>query len=393
MLKFLSKAKRCTCQIFINDNNENLYGSGFFCKIPYTKNNNILLNVLLTCEHVLKKDVVFSSKNIKIKLDDKIKNISLSKERKKWSNEKMDYSCIEILDDDEIDDYYQLDDMIFQKDYSNNLYLDEKHIIIFGIMKTKRRGHSPGIIKYIQDHLFAHNCNTDPGCSGGAIVNKNNNCIIGLHRGEIIKKKKIINCGIFIKNIIDNIKLDAKPKIMIKLNIKDLYTLIFIGNCGIGTKTSLINAYLEGKGCGQKLFFSTLGFDPSLKVIQYLQKNLKLQLIDTCGQEYSIYWSNYTNIDCIILGYDITNNNSFKNIESIWIPRTKNKSKKFYLVGNKIDLEEEREVSKEEAIELANKYGFPFCEVSARYYINVKELFEDILNYIIFNESKFLYNN
>ena len=139
MLKFLSKAKRCTCQIFINDNNENLYGSGFFCKIPYTKNNNILLNVLLTCEHVLKKDVVFSSKNIKIKLDDKIKNISLSKERKKWSNEKMDYSCIEILDDDEIDDYYQLDDMIFQKDYSNNLYLDEKHIIIFGIMKTKRR--------------------------------------------------------------------------------------------------------------------------------------------------------------------------------------------------------------------------------------------------------------
>ncbi len=100
MLKFLSKAKRCTCQIFINDNNENLYGSGFFCKIPYTKNNNILLNVLLTCEHVLKKDVVFSSKNIKIKLDDKIKNISLSKERKKWSNEKMDYSCIEILDDD-----------------------------------------------------------------------------------------------------------------------------------------------------------------------------------------------------------------------------------------------------------------------------------------------------
>ena len=227
-------------------------------------------------------------------------------------------------------------------------------------------------------------------------MNKNNNCIIGLHRGEIIKKKNIINCGIFIKNIIDNIKLDAKPKIMIKLNIKDLYTLIFIGNCGIGTKTSLINAYLEGKGCGQKCFLATLRSDPTFKKIQYLQKNLELRLIDTCGQErYSRYLFFHHNVDCIILGYDITDYDSFKNIESFWIPIAKNnnKCKKFYLVGNKIDLEEERKVSKEEAIKLANKYGFPFCEVSAKYYINVKELFEDILNYIIFNESKFLYNN
>ncbi len=263
-------------------------------------------------------------------------------------------------------------------------------------MKTKRRGHSPGIIKYIQDHLFAHNCNTDPGCSGGAIVNKNNNCIIGLHKGEIIKKKKIINCGIFIKNIIDNIKLDAKPKVMKKSNIKDCYKLLFMGNAGIGTKTSLINAYFENKGCDKRVFPSTVSHDCYFKKIQYLQKNLELQLTDSSGQEYFYGgWFFGTNIDCIILGYDITDYNSFKNIESFWIPRAKNNNecKKFYLVGNKIDLEEERKVSKKEAIELANKYGFPFCEVSAKCYINVKELFEDILNYIIFNESKFLYNN
>lgn len=167
-------------------------GLGFFVGYPIQKDNN-LLNVLLTCKHVLKKDIVYSKKDIKIKVNDAIKNISLSKKRKKWSSEDLDYSCIEILDDDGIDDYYQLDDIILKKDYSNDLYLNnmKSSIIIFAIMKNKRRGHSIGLIKNKKDHLFAHNCNTYPGCSGGAIVNKNNNCIKGLHRGEIKNLKKL----------------------------------------------------------------------------------------------------------------------------------------------------------------------------------------------------------
>ena len=115
MLEYINKAKYSTCQIFMDDKNDNLYGSGFFCRIPYTENDNNLLNVLLTCEHVLKKDIVYSKKDIKIKVNDAIKKISLSKKRKKWSSEELDYSCIEILDDDGIDDYYQLDDIILKK--------------------------------------------------------------------------------------------------------------------------------------------------------------------------------------------------------------------------------------------------------------------------------------
>ena len=387
MLEYISKAKYSTCQILMDENNHNLYGSGFFCKIPYTENNNNLLNVLLTCEHVLNKDVVLSNKDITIKVNDKIKKISLSKKRKKWSSKEMDYSCIEILDDDGIDDYYQLDDIVLKKDYSNDLYLDDrkKHIMIFAIMKNKRRGHSSGLIKNKKDHLFAHNCNTDPGCSGGAIVNKNNNCIIGLHRGEIEvgKINKVINCGIFIKNIIDNMKQQVITK--------DSYTISFIGNCNTGAKTSLIKAYNSKKGY-DGILVPTLGSIPYIKKIQSLNGEFKLILVDNCGQErQASLITQKKNIDCIILGYDITKYDSFKNIEDFWIPKVKDCCNKFYMVGNKIDLEKEREVSKEEAIKLANKYNCPFCEVSAKNYINVNELFEDILNYIISDESKYLY--
>ena len=128
------------------------------------------------------------------------------KDRKIWSNEEIDYSVIEILEKDEINDFYQLDDIILKNNYKNELYIEDgrRHLIIFGIMKNQKRGHSIGLIKKVKDSFFVHNCNTDKGCSGAAIVNKNNGCIIGIHRGEIDNalNKKGINLGIFIYNVI-----------------------------------------------------------------------------------------------------------------------------------------------------------------------------------------------
>ena len=116
----------------------------FFCKIPYTKNKNLFLNVLITCEHVLTEDIVFSNKNIKLKVNDKEKIIPLEKERKRWSNKEMDYSCIEILKEDNILKYYQLDDDVLNNEVNNDIYLN-KNIIIFAIM-NKKRGHCDGLI-------------------------------------------------------------------------------------------------------------------------------------------------------------------------------------------------------------------------------------------------------
>lgn len=198
--EYINKAKYSTCYISIEK--EHKHGSGFFCKIPFTENENILLNVLITCWHVLGEDIVFSDENIILIVNNCEKTISLKKERKRWTNKEMDYSCIEILEEDGIEDYYRLDD-IFNSHNANKNYIN-KNIIIFCIMNNKR-GHCDGLIKKVDKFMFVHTCNTYEGSSGGAIVNKNNNLVIGLHKGELKYPKKIINVGIFIKNIIEDI--------------------------------------------------------------------------------------------------------------------------------------------------------------------------------------------
>ena len=211
---YLSKAIKAICEINLSDG----FGSGFFCKIPYSENNNLLLPVLITNNHVLPRDLINSKNEIKIIINGETKTIFL-KQRKIWTDEKMDYTCIEIKEkEDNINSFYYLDDNVLEKNCFNEFYLN-KNVIIFGINKEdKQVGFSNGLIKKYKDCFFAYNCNTYPGCSGGCIVNQANNCVIGIHRGEIeTTNKSIINQGIFISNVINNIK-ESKENLFIKVN-------------------------------------------------------------------------------------------------------------------------------------------------------------------------------
>ena len=213
MQDYLSKALNAVCEICLS----NGFGSGFFCKIPYTQNNNLLLPVLLTNNHVLSKDAI--ENDIKIKINNKTKTLSL-KGRKKWTDEKMDFTCIEIKEEeDDIHTFFNLDDKILDKKYSNNCYLNQ-NVLLFGINKNdKQIGFSNGFIIDNQDSFFAHTCNSFPGCSGGCIVNQFNNNVIGIHRGEIeIGNKKAVKEGIYINNVINKIK-QSKENISQKVKI------------------------------------------------------------------------------------------------------------------------------------------------------------------------------
>ena len=203
LLDYLPKAKKAVCEIELS----NGFGSGFFCKIPFTENNNFLLPVLITCNHVLPRDLLKSKDYIKIIIDGKSRIISL-KERKYWTHEKMDFTCIEIKEKyDDIHTFFNLDDNALCRTISNDDYLNKK-VIVFGINQYgKEVGFSNGTIVKNENCFFAYTCNTYPGCSGGCIVNQYNNCIIGIHRGEIENKKKnILNQGIYLRNIIEIIK-------------------------------------------------------------------------------------------------------------------------------------------------------------------------------------------
>ena len=126
-------------------------------------------------------------------------------------------------------------------------------------------------------------------------------------------------------------------------------------------------------------------------------KSCKLQIWDTAGQERfsNIIASYYKGAHGIILVYDITDLDSFENLNSWLIEIEKNASKNALkiLVGNKCDLESERKISYEQGKEFAKQYGMQFLETSAKNSINVDEAFITITKQIIKTNSKKSVNN
>lgn len=106
---------------------------------------------------------------------------------------------------------------------------------------------------------------------------------------------------------------------------------------------------------------------------------------DTSGQERfkSLASSFYRMADAIIVVYEVTSRSSFEKVSN-WVSSAnemKNKARNvnLILVGNKIDLERERRVSKEEGEKFATSLDVPFFEVSAKDNKNIDELFEFLI--------------
>ena len=107
---------------------------------------------------------------------------------------------------------------------------------------------------------------------------------------------------------------------------------------------------------------------------------IKLQIWDTCGQEvYSQIYSTYCqNSDLVMIVYAINDRVSFDKIDH-YLNNAKSNSGKnchYFLIGNKKDLEYERQVSKEEGEKFAKEKNFDFfIEISAKTGENLKAIF------------------
>ena len=106
--------------------------------------------------------------------------------------------------------------------------------------------------------------------------------------------------------------------------------------------------------------------------------------MDTAGQERfkSINTSYYRKADCCLLVYDITDRHSFEELEDYFIAKIKEKCKgniQIILLGNKTDLENEREVSADEGANLSLKNGYIFMETSCFKNTNVSDAFETLI--------------
>lgn len=99
-------------------------------------------------------------------------------------------------------------------------------------------------------------------------------------------------------------------------------------------------------------------------------KRLKLNIWDTTGEEKyrSLSTLFFRSAHGVLIFYDVTSRESFEKI-GMWMKEVKEKSPEgvdVVLVGNKIDLESERQVSTEEGSECAELLGVPFFEISAK---------------------------
>merc|ERR1711931_73835 len=166
-------------------------------------------------------------------------------------------------------------------------------------------------------------------------------------------------------------------------NFDYMFKLLIIGNSSVG-KTSFLFRYADDSFTSA--FVSTVGIDFKVKTVIRNDKRVKLQIWDTAGQERyrTITTAYYRGAMGFILMYDVTNEESFNSVQD-WCTQIKTYSwdnAQVVLVGNKCDMEEERVVSTERGKQLADQLGLEFFETSAKENINVKAVFERLVDII-----------
>eukprot|EP00055_Hartaetosiga_balthica_P000024 m.135471 g.135471 ORF g.135471 m.135471 type:complete len:210 (+) comp10032_c0_seq1:278-907(+) len=155
-----------------------------------------------------------------------------------------------------------------------------------------------------------------------------------------------------------------------------LFKFLVIGNANTG-KSCLLHQFIENKF--KQDSSHTIGVEFGSKVITCGGKSVKLQIWDTAGQERfrSVTRSYYRGAAGALLVYDIASRESFTALTN-WLTDARTLASQdivIVLVGNKKDLEADREVTFLEASRFAQENELMFLETSARTGENVEEVF------------------
>jgi small GTP-binding protein len=181
-----------------------------------------------------------------------------------------------------------------------------------------------------------------------------------------------------------------------KINYDYLFKIALIGDSSTG-KTSILLRFTENDFRDDTS--STIGVDFKIMSISLgNEKFAKMQIWDTCGSERfkALTMSFIKSCPVFLLVFDITKYKSFSNLEN-WIKVINDNvsSKMMCLIGNKSDLSEFRQVSKEEALIFAQKYGLKYIETSAKTNHRIEDAFVNVCESLLdeLNMKKNSYNN
>ena len=143
--------------------------------------------------------------------------------------------------------------------------------------------------------------------------------------------------------------------------------ILIVGDSGVG-KTNFILRFLNNEF--NQNYMSTAGIDLKSGSIIIKNKKIRIQIWDTAGQEkYKAITKNlFLKVMGALIVYDITNENSFYNLQS-WVSMVKEecgKHMKIVIVGNKSDLDSKRAISKEEVLNYAKEQKVEYIETSSK---------------------------
>ncbi|KAH9768595.1 ras-related protein RABC2a [Citrus sinensis] len=145
------------------------------------------------------------------------------------------------------------------------------------------------------------------------------------------------------------------------------FKILLIGDSGVG-KSSILLSFISNSVHDPS---PTIGVDFKIKLLTVGGKRLKLTIWDTV--------------------YDVTRRETFTNLSSVWAKEVElystNQDCVKILVGNKVDRDSERAVTREEGMILAQEHKCLFLECSAKNTEHVKQCFKDLLYKILEDPS------
>ncbi|MHA1144876.1 MAG: GTP-binding protein [Candidatus Helarchaeota archaeon] len=154
------------------------------------------------------------------------------------------------------------------------------------------------------------------------------------------------------------------------------FKIVTIGEPAVG-KTSLIRRFTTGKF--SESYLKTIGADFTIKYLDYPDKRVLLQIWDLAGDS-RFKWIRrdyYQEANGCLIVYDITRKETYDELDE-WVENLRNYCGDIpsILMGNKVDLADQRKVTKEEGEAYSKKINVPFFETSASSGENVEESFK-----------------
>ena len=163
--------------------------------------------------------------------------------------------------------------------------------------------------------------------------------------------------------------------------------LLIIGDSSVG-KTSINTRYANGTF--KEEYLATVGLDYYTKDEIINNKTIQVKIWDTAGQERfkSLTQNYFRNAEGVLLVYDVTSTESFDNLK-YWISSIKDNMEKknmhipLIIIGNKIDMEDAREINRENAEKFAGENNYKYFETSAKTGVGVDDAIRELVNQVL----------